>query len=66
LLIAYFCRVIPNQEPTANGRRAMNGGRNAGRKVHWDGSALIELPVVIAMETGAQTNQPASDKKELL
>jgi hypothetical protein len=44
----------------------MNDERNAGRKVQWDGSTLIELPVVIAMEAGAQTNQPASDKKELL
>jgi hypothetical protein len=64
--MAYFCRVTPNQEPTAKGRRVMNGERNAGRKVQWDGSTLIELPVVIAMEAGAQTNQPASDKKELL
>jgi hypothetical protein len=58
--------VTPNKEPTAKGRRAMNGERNAGRKVRWDGFTLIELPVVIAKEAGAQTNQPASDKKELL
>jgi len=44
----------------------MNGERNTGRRVQWDGSALIELPVVIAMEAVVQTNQQASDKKELL
>jgi hypothetical protein len=56
----------PEPGTDAKGRRAMNGQRNTGRMVQWHSVALIEIPVVIAMETGAQTNQPASDKKELL
>jgi len=64
--MAYFCRVTPNQETTAKGRRAMIGKRNAGWKVQWGGIWLIELPMVIAIKAGAQTNQPVSDKKELL
>jgi hypothetical protein len=58
--------VKPNRESTGNGRRAIQGERNAGRTVQRVGFSLIKLPMVIVTITEAQTNPPTYDQKESL